>query len=169
MVMMKILQDLAIEHIIKNGNMFFPDGPYGGDVYYIEEDGFYGPHALPDYIVPVSFSSSNKKAFLKKIKSKKIILDPKNIEALEEIAMDLNLSYGEGWDLDPHDFVLLLLDGCEPNTLYWKPPGSDFEDFEDFLEEGIRRNYELIPWSDLEENELQEWRSMLSTNTPPGQ
>ena len=53
----KRLMHLVKQHIQDKGYVFMPYGTYGMLAYQIDEDGFRGPHRIPDYAVPATFSS----------------------------------------------------------------------------------------------------------------
>jgi len=154
------LYKFVIDHITKNGNLFFPDGIYGGSAYLLDEEGFFGPLHIHTYIVPASFSESAKQKFMIRLNNAGLSLDSELGEPLVQ-ADGLNLSYGEGWELEPEEFVGMLLAGCVANTPYLIPPDYEYEDFEDFIEGALYADNVYMEWGELGKEEVEVWIEML--------
>ena len=158
---MNELSKLVSDHITVKGDLFFPDGIYGGSAYLLTEEGFYGPLNIQTYVVPASFTRSTEQEFMKRLQGAGLSLNESKFEELIEHAEGLDLSYGEGWELDPSKFIGMLLEGCDADTPYLIPPDYEYEDFEDFIEGALYAENRYTVWSELEKDDVKELIEML--------
>jgi hypothetical protein len=145
--------------------LYFPDGIYGGAVYYLEEDGFYGPHQIPDYVVPICFSSEALSKFYQKLTSCNKDVNSISDTEIACLTQGIDLTFGEGWDLAPEDFIEMVKSGCKADTYYLNDSSigiDDYVDFFSFLEEGLFELYPLKKWCDLNLEDIEYWFEILS-------
>ena len=156
----KQLIQLVKEYIEKSDSLFFPEGYYGGECYLLDEDGFYGPHRIPEYVVPVEFSEKAESEFLKKIDEAGLDIDESESEVLEVFCEGIDLSHGDqGWDLEPFQFIDILKNSCQADTLYLP---SEWE-YGDFLEACTANltDFPLVAWDSVTNEDINEWISMI--------
>jgi len=155
------LKELIKPHLQE---LYFPDGIYGGTVYSLDEEGFLGPHHIPDYVVPVCFSSEALSKFHQKLAAYKKDIKSIDDSEIESILEGIDLKYGDRWDLEPEKFLEMVEAGCEADRYYLLDSSIGFDEPEDFfyfLEEGIYATYSLEKWSDLELEDVENWCEML--------
>jgi hypothetical protein len=159
------LIELLTKYIDQNDNLFFPDGSYGGECYYLEKEGFHGPYRIPDYVVPVKFSSKAEKKFLTKLEEAGLKIDDAEIETLEKLCDWIDLSYGDQrWELEPYQFVDMLMNGCEADNLYL-PSEWDYGDFHESCTSNLIE-HPFVEWESLADNnhklDIDDWVIMLN-------
>lgn len=155
------LAELIKPHLNK---LFFPEGIYGGTAYYVEEDGFYGPHYIPDWVVPIYFSFETFLKFEQNLKKYNKQLNSINDDDVEKITKGLDLTFGNGWTLDAEQFIDMVKNECEPDTVYLDREFSadDYDDFFESTENGIIENYAFNEWNELDLEDVDYWCNMLS-------
>ena len=158
------LLKLVWKQIDHFGSLYFPDGPYGDDVYILYDFGFQGTKYIPGWVVPVYFSSdayAKLKAYCNKEDISFYELDPDS-EQLVQLFKEIDLRYGDHWELDPHVFIKMCLQDCVPDTLYHKQEDSDsYYNFKDFIEDGISVFFKIVEWDTLDEQNIDFWIGML--------
>ena len=148
------LSKLIRKQIYQKEKVFFPDGYDGGECYLLNEEGFYGPKRIPDYVVPVSFSKAAESAFLKRIKKAGLDVDESEPEVLEKFSEGIDL------DLDPLEFVSMLKDGCIADTIYL--PGEwDHLDLIEACEMHMPETHPFSTWDSLTDEEVNWWLDLL--------
>jgi len=154
------LVELLKPHLDK---LFFPDGVYGGTVYYLTEDGFYGPHHIPDYVVPIYFSSEALSKFKQNLEKYNKNLSSISDDDVEKITEGIDLTYGEGWDVAPKIFVDMVKFGCKADTFYFDREFSahGYDDSFDSLEDGMLEIYDFKEWGDLELEDIEFWCDII--------
>lgn len=159
------LISLVDSHMNRVGSLFMPDGPYGGLVYLVDDDGFQGPHCIPDWVVPASFSKRAYNQITRRLSKMDIRLEElhPDDDRLDKVFHGIDTSYGGSWTLEPYQLLGMLKAGCRPDTLYLLPPDFNYEDFEILMEDGIRDGYPLVSWESLSDDEIDHWLSLLNT------
>ena len=155
------LSKLISDHISKEANLFFPDGIYGGSAYLIDEEGFFGPLQIHTYIVPARFTRSTKHVFMERVRGAGVSINESDFEKLIGLAKGLDLSYGDGWEIEPSEFVGMLLAGCDADTPYLMPPNYEYEDFEDFIEGALYAENKYTMWTEIEQDDVGNWIKMI--------
>ena len=142
-------------------DLFYPSGPLGGTVYYINDQGFYGPHWIPEWIVPLKYTKQALVAFESELEGQKSVQDI-DADHLERIAGKTDL-YDKGCDLDASTFVDMIRNGCEPDTYYFDVDDSgEYLEMDTFFEDNIRETYSISLWKELQVEDLRFWIELLS-------
>ena len=161
----KILEKLISPYLEE---LYFPDGVYGGTVYYLDEEGFYGAHHIPDYVTPICFSKKALSKLNKKLKKHKIEINNVSHNEIEDLTEGIDLRYGEGWHLEPEEFIDMVKSGCSADTYYLLDGSTGIDDYEDlfsFLQESIMDMYDFVEWSDLALEDVEGWCLTLVNTT----
>lgn len=119
----------------------------------------YGPHLIPDYVVPVSFSEAAELEFLDRLNKAGLDINKSDPEILERSCEGIDLTFGEGWNLDPLEFINMLKEGCVADRVYL--PGE--WDHLDLIEAAgtYMRDYPFSRWDSLIDEEIDWWIEIL--------
>ena len=164
----KILQRLISPYL---GELYFPYGVYGGTVYFLDEDGFYESVNIADHVVPRCFSKKALSKFNRKLKKNKKDVNNIRDNEIEDLIKGIDLRYGDGWELEPEDFVDMVKSGCDADTYYLHDDsnGYDYEDFFSWIEENIRECNDFIEWNDLALEDIEDWcETLVNTRDAEG-
>ena len=145
----------------EKGNLVFPDGIYGGLAYSIDEEGFYGPLKIQDYIVPVYFTKESKEQLVCRLNNAEMFLENSETYDLTKYLDGIDLTYGDGWELEPDEFINMLKAGCVPDIPYLVTDDSKYEDYEDFVEEAIQAESHYTKWNELSDEDVIKWLDLF--------
>lgn len=139
--------------------LFFPHGIYGQVAYFLERKGYYGPHTVPPYIVPLRFSSDASAKLNENSKKHDIPVSSTRKDDIDKLTEGIDLVYDKKWNLDRAIFVDMASCGCEPDTFYVDKDFNkgQYREFFDFLEERIRAKHFWDPWDDLSVSDIKFW------------
>ena len=157
---------MSLRKIIKKyksekGNLVFPDGIYGGLAYSIDEEGFCGPLKIHDYIVPVYFTKGSKERLLYRLGNAEMSLEHNETCDLIKYVDGIDLAYGDGWELEPDEFIDMLKAGCLPDIPYLVTDDSEYEDYEFFVEEAIQAENHYTKWTELSDQDIIKWLDLF--------
>ncbi|MCK9228642.1 MAG: hypothetical protein M0P30_12790 [Syntrophorhabdaceae bacterium] len=157
----KRFKKLLRPHIDK---LFFPHGVYGQIVYYLEKQGYYGPHTIPAYIVPLRFSADAVAKLNENSEKHNISTSATRKRDIDKLTEGIDLMYNKRWYLERAIFVDMASSGCEPDTLYVDKDfnNGQYKKFFDFLEEKIRAKHFRDPWEDLAAPDMKFWCYMFT-------
>ena len=157
----KRFKQLLKPHIDK---LFFPHGVYGQIAYFLEKKGYYGPHTIPPYIVPLRFSSDASAKLNENSEKHNIPTGSTSKKDIDKLTEGIDLVYDKKWNLEQAVFVDMARSGCEPDTFYLDKDFSNgqYKKFFDFLEEIIRDKHFRDPWEDLAVPDMKFWCYMFT-------
>ena len=157
----KRFKQLLNPHIDK---LFFPHGVYGQVAYLLERKGYYGPHSIPPYIVPLWFSPDASAKLKENSEKHTIPVSAARKEDIDKLTEGIDLVYDTKWNLDRAVFVDMARSGCVPDTFYIDKDFNNgrYRKFFDFLEERIRAKHLRDPWDDLAVPDMKFWCYMLA-------
>ena len=144
--------------------LFFPHGIYGEIVYYLEKDGYYGPHTIPEYVVPAYFSSGALSKLKENSEDHKIAIEAAHDGDLDKLMNGVDLAYGNQWKLPPSVFSDMVSSGCKPDVHYLDKDFNNGQYLElfDFLNDKTRSNHDLTSWEGLETADMKFWCYMFT-------
>ncbi len=148
--------------------LFFPHGVCGQIAYYLQKQGYHGPHTIPRYMVPMSFSAKALSRLERNLELHKIPIDADHEGAFENMLEGIDLVYDGRWNLDRAVFVDMVKAGCEPDTFYLD---KDFNNGQylklfHFLEDEIRAKHTQVPWAELTVADMKFWCYMFTHAAP---